>query len=347
MLAARAGREITVTAVSARERNKDRGLDLSGCRWHDDARGLADDADVDVVVELIGGSEGVALELVRAALAAGKSVVTANKALLAHHGTELAQLAEHAGVAIAYEASVAGGIPVIKAIREGLAANRILRVYGILNGTCNYILSTMRESGRNFEDVLAEAQELGYAEADPGFDIDGVDAAHKLAILTSVSFGCPVDFEGVYVEGIASIAATDFVFAKELGYRIKLLAVARRTVHGSEQRVHPCMVPIETPIARVDGVYNAVVAEGDNVDRTVFEGRGAGAGPTASAVIADIIDLCSGRTAPTFGVSWSRMQTLPRSGTRRSRSNPSCNGAGRQTSRCRWSSSPTTPWRRR
>ena len=313
MLAARAGGEIIVTAVSARDRNKDRGLDLSGCRWHDDARALADDADVDVVVELIGGSEGVALELVRAALGAGKSVVTANKALLAHHGTELARLAEHAGVAIAYEAAVAGGIPVIKAIREGLAANHILRVYGILNGTCNYILSTMRESGRNFEDVLAEAQELGYAEADPAFDIDGIDAAHKLAILTSVAFGCPVDFEGVYTEGIGSIAATDIVFAEELGYRIKLLAVARRTVHGIEQRVHPCMVPIETPIAHVDGVFNAVVAEGNNVDRTVYEGRGAGAGPTASAVVADIIDLCSGRTAPTFGVLCSRMQTLPRS----------------------------------
>jgi homoserine dehydrogenase len=313
LLAQRAGRGLELVAVSARHRSKDRGVDVSGARWHERAVALAQDPEVEVVVELIGGADGVAKELVEAALAAGKPVVTANKALMAHHGTALAAAAEGAGVALAFEAAVAGGIPIIKALREGLAANRISRLYGILNGTCNFILTAMTESGRDFAEVLAEAQALGYAEADPAFDVDGIDAAHKLAILTSVAFGCPVDLEGVYVEGISGVTAVDIEFAAELGYRIKLLATARLTPHGVEQRVHPSMVALNTPIAHVDGVFNAVVAEGDFVDRTVYEGRGAGQGPTASAVVADLIDIAAGRRAPAFGVPAAAMKAISRS----------------------------------
>lgn len=302
MLAQRCGRAIRLTAVSARHRKRDRGIDLAGLAWHDDALALARDPSVDVVVEVIGGSDGIAKSLVEAAIESGKHVVTANKALLAHHGTALARAAEAKGLAIAYEAAVAGGIPIIKTLREGLAANRINRVFGILNGTCNYILTTMRQTGREFADVLAEAQKLGYAEADPTFDVDGVDTAHKLAILTSVAFGCEVNFVGVHVEGIRHVSATDIAFAEELGYRIKLLGIARPTQHGIEQRVHACMVPIGTPIAHVEGVFNAVVTEGDFVGQTVVQGRGAGAGPTASAVVADLVDIARGRVTPTFGV---------------------------------------------
>ena len=311
LLAARAGRRIQLTAVSARHRGLDRGVDIAAVRWYDDAMALATDPEVEVVVELIGGADGIAKRLCDAALAQGKCVVTANKALVAEHGTALARAAEAAGVAIGFEAAVAGGIPIVKALREGLAGNKIGRVYGILNGTCNYILSEMRETGRNFDEVLAEAQALGYAEADPGLDVDGVDAAHKLAILTSVAFGCPVNFGAVHVEGIRRVAAIDITYAGELGYRVKLLAIARLTEHGVEQRVHPCMVSLDNPIAHVDGVFNAVVAEGDFVDRTVFEGRGAGAGPTASAVVADILDIACGRRAPTFGVPASELAALP------------------------------------
>jgi homoserine dehydrogenase len=314
MLAQRCGRAIRVVAVSARAQGKDRGIDLSDMSWHADAMALARDPEVEVVAELIGGAEGIAKALVEASIAAGKHVVTANKALLAHHGTALATAAEKAGVALAYEASVAGGIPIIKSLREGLAGNRIQRVYGILNGTCNYILTTMRQTGREFADVLAEAQSLGYAEADPSFDVDGVDAAHKLAILTSVAFGCEVNFAGVHVEGIRHVSATDIAFAEELGYRIKLLGLARPTDHGIEQRVHPCMVPLGTPIAHVEGVFNAVVTEGDYVGQSVAEGRGAGAGPTASAVLSDLIDIARGRVTPTFGVpaaSLSRQPSAP------------------------------------
>lgn len=314
LLAQRCGRAIRVTAVSARNQGRDRGIDLTGVTWHADARALAHDPEVEVVAELIGGADGVAKSLVEAAIGAGKQVVTANKALLAHHGTALARAAEAAGVAIAYEAAVAGGIPIIKSLREGLAGNRIQRVYGILNGTCNYILTTMRQTGREFADVLAEAQKLGYAEADPSFDVDGVDAAHKLAILTSVAFGCEVNFAGVHVEGIRHVSATDIAFAEELGYRIKLLGLARPTEHGIEQRVHPCMVPIGTPIAHVEGVFNAVVTEGDYVGQSVASGRGAGAGPTASAVVSDLIDIARGRVTPTFGVpaaALTRLQPSP------------------------------------
>ena len=311
LVASHAGRPIAVTAVSARDRARDRGVKLDGLRWYDDPISLATDPAVDVVVELIGGSDDPARPLVFAALQAGKPVVTANKALLARHGVALAEAAEAHGVTLAYEASVAGGIPIIKALREGLAANRIRRIAGILNGTCNFILTSMRERGREFADVLAEAQKLGYAEADPSFDIDGVDAAHKLAILTALAFGRPVDFAAVHIEGIRHVSALDITFARELGYRIKLLGIARRTEAGIESRVHPCMVPEDSPLARVDGVYNAVVAEGDFVGRVMLEGRGAGAGPTASAVVADLIDIARGRTAPIWGADVAHLSATP------------------------------------
>ncbi len=301
-IAARGGRAIRVVAVSARDRKRDRGVNLSGVAWHDSPIELAGRQDVDVVVELIGGSDGPAKKLIEAAIAASKHVVTANKALLALHGSVLAAAAERKGVTIAYEAAVAGGIPIIKTLREGLAGNAIQRVYGILNGTCNYILTTMRETGREFGAVLAEAQKLGYAEADPSFDIDGVDAAHKLAILTSLAFGCRVNFAGIHVEGIRNVSATDIAYATELGYRIKLLGIASLVNGAVEQRVHACMIPVGRPIAHIEGVFNAVVTEGDFVGQNMVEGRGAGAGPTASAVVADLMDLARGQALPAFGV---------------------------------------------
>ncbi|MBB4267652.1 homoserine dehydrogenase [Roseospira visakhapatnamensis] len=303
LITARCGRPVEITAVCARDRTRDRGCDLSGIAWFDDPVAMAREGGADVVVEVIGGTSGAARDTVEAALASGCSVVTANKALLAVHGLDLARAAEQAGAHLAYEAAVAGGIPIIKALREGLAGNRVRRIYGILNGTCNYILTTMQETGRGFDDVLGEAQRLGYAEADPSFDVDGVDAAHKLAILTSLAFGRPVDFPAVSIEGIRRVDAMDIAFADALGYRIKLLGVAEDTEHGVLQRVHPCLVPKGGSIASVDGVYNAVVMEGDHAGRSMLEGRGAGAGPTASAVVADIMDLTCGRTAPAFGVS--------------------------------------------
>lgn len=300
-IASHAGRPVDVVAVSARDRGKDRGVDLSRVDWAEDPMALAARDDVDVVCELIGGSEGVAKNLVEAAMGSGKSVVTANKALLAHHGSDLAGRAEAGGVTLAYEAAVAGGIPIIRALREGLVINEVSRVYGILNGTCNYILTAMRESGRAFDDVLAEAQELGYAEADPTFDVDGIDAAHKLALLSALAFGHAVDFGAVHTEGIRSVSALDIAYAEEFGYRIKLLGIAERTEEGVRQRVHPCMVAKHAPIAQVEGVFNAVMAEGDAVGTTLHYGRGAGAGPTASAVIGDVVDIASGRGAPVFG----------------------------------------------
>ncbi|MBV9735436.1 MAG: homoserine dehydrogenase [Acidisphaera sp.] len=311
IIAARAGRPVAVTAVSARDRTRDRGVSLAGLRWYDDPAALAADPAVDAVVELIGGADGAARALVLAAITAHKPVVTANKALLAVHGGALASAAEAAGVTLAFEAAVAGGIPVIKALREGLAGNRITRVSGILNGTCNYILTVMRERGREFAEVLAEAQKLGYAEADPSFDIDGIDAAHKLAILAALAFGRPVAFGDVHVEGIREVSALDIAYAGELGYRIKLLGIARAAEGGIETRVHPCMVPQSAPIARVDGVFNAVVAEGDHVGRVMLEGRGAGAGPTASAVVADLIDLARGRATPVWGAGSGALSNAP------------------------------------
>lgn len=302
LVARRAGRPIQVTAVSARDRTRNRDCDISGLEWYDDAAEMARDADCDLVVELIGGSDGVAKAVCEEAFAAGRHVVTANKALLAVHGTELARRAEAAGRALGYEAAVAGGIPIIKALREGLAGNEISSVQGILNGTCNYILSTMRDTGRSYEDVLDEAQRLGYAEADPSFDVDGIDAAHKLAILAALAFGREVDFDGVHVEGIGLISTTDIAYAEELGFRLKLLGIATATDNGVMQRVHPVLVPADASIANVEGVFNAVLTEGNSVGATMLEGRGAGGGPTASAVVGDVMDVACGRMAPVFGV---------------------------------------------
>ena len=307
LLALRGGRPLKVVAVSARSKAKKRDIDLTGLRWEKDPMALATAPDIDVVVELIGGSGGVARRLVQKALASGKHVVTANKALLALHGAELAAAAEKKQSILAFEAAVAGGIPIIKALREGLVGNRVKRLYGILNGTCNYILTTMRETGRDFDVVLAEAQAAGYAEADPTFDVDGIDAAHKLAVLTGTAFGTKVNFAGVHVEGIRRVTSMDIQFAQELGYRIKLLGLARETRHGIEQRVHPCMVSLDTPIAHIEGVFNAVVVEGDFVGTTMFQGRGAGQGPTASAVVADLVDVARGRHMPAFVVPADRL----------------------------------------
>jgi homoserine dehydrogenase len=311
LLTQRAGRRIIVAAVSARDRRRDRGTDLSAVRWYEDAAAMAADPEIDVVVELIGGADGIASQVLDTALEHGKHVVTANKALMAHDGTRLAAQAEKKGLILSFEAAVAGGIPVIKGLREGLAGNRLERVYGILNGTSNFILTTMRESGHEFAEVLAEAQKLGYAEADPSFDIDGIDAAHKLAILASLGFSRPADLDGVYAEGIRHVSRLDIDFAEELGYRIKLLGVARLTEEGLEQRVHPCMVPRGTPIAAVEGVYNAVVAEGDFVGRVMLQGRGAGAFPTASAVAADLVDIAAGRHPLPFGVPAAALRDIP------------------------------------
>jgi homoserine dehydrogenase len=307
IIAARAGRPIVVTAVSARNRSLDRGVSLEGLAWHDDPLAIATDENVDIVVELIGGSNGPAKALIERAIAAGRSVVTANKALIAIHGTELARAAEASGVTLAFEAAVAGGIPAIKALREGLAGNRISRIAGILNGTCNYILTTMREEGRDFAEVLADAQTLGYAEADPAFDIDGVDAAHKLAILAALAFGQPANFDAVHIEGIRRVSALDITFAEELGYRIKLLGIARRTADGVETRVHPAMVDKNALLASVEGVFNAVLIDGDFAGSVFLQGRGAGAGPTASAVVADLIDIARGNGIPVWGTAQSAL----------------------------------------
>ncbi|HEX8382745.1 MAG TPA: homoserine dehydrogenase [Sphingomonas sp.] len=298
LIARRAGRAIIVTSVSARDRHKDRGVDLARFAWEDDTSALAERSDVDVVVELIGGSDGPALALARGAFAAGKGLVTANKAMLAHHGIELAGLAERAGVALKFEAAVAGGVPVIKGLREGAAANRIAQVYGILNGTCNFILSRMETEGRDFYEVLAQAQAAGFAEADPSFDIDGVDAGHKLAILASIAFGTLPAFGDLALEGIRHVLGADIAEAAALGYRVRLLGMAEAGAAGLFQRVHPCLVPVSHPLAHVTGATNAVVAEGDFVGRLLFQGAGAGAGPTASAVVADLIDIARGVVGP-------------------------------------------------
>jgi len=310
-LSLRAGRAIEISAISARNKNADRGFDISPYVWHDDPLELVVNQDIDVVIELIGGSDGIAKDLTFAALENGKHVVTANKALIAHHGTAIAKLAEAAGVSFSYEAAVAGGIPIIKSLREGLAGNRLSRIYGILNGTCNYILTAMKDQGREFEDILAECQRLGYAESDPSFDIDGIDTAHKLAILASIGFGGKINFGAVHVEGIRHISAMDMQFAEELGFCIKLLGIASIQDGGLEQRVHPCMVPAGNPIANVSGSLNAVVADGDFVGTIVQEGAGAGAGPTASALMSDIIDIARKIRVPSFGVPAEQLKLLP------------------------------------
>ena len=300
-IAARTGQTIRVTAVSARDRGKPRGADLSGFAWFDDPVALAQSPDIDVFVELIGGEEGPARASVEAALAAGKNVVTANKALLARHGMALALLAEHNDATLAYEASVAGAIPVVKVLREGLAGNEVSRISGILNGTCNYILSRMELEGLSFDACLAEAQALGFAEAEPTFDIGGFDTAHKLAILAALAFGIAIDADAIQIEGIETISSADIKAAGELGYRIKLLGVAERTDHGIEQRVHPTMVPKSSPIAQVMGVTNAVMIDADAAATLTLVGPGAGGAATASAVVADLADIARGRRLPVFG----------------------------------------------
>lgn len=316
IIARRAGRPIEIVAVTARDRGKDRGVDLGPYRWTDDMGAMAQADDVDVVVELIGGSDGPALTLAREALGADKAFVTANKAMIAHHGLELARLAEANGLALKYEAAVAGGIPVIKGLREGAAANRIDRVYGILNGTCNYILSAMEKDGRDFADVLKDAQQKGFAEADPAFDIDGVDAAHKLAILASLSFGTQIDFDGVEIGGIRKILAADIAQARALGYRIRLIGLAEIDgVNGGSclfQRVHPYLIRTDHPLAHVTGPTNAVVAEGNFSGRLLFQGAGAGDRPTASSVVADLVDIARGETGPAFAMPGADLEKLPR-----------------------------------
>jgi homoserine dehydrogenase len=298
--AAALGRSIEVRAVSARDRGKDRGVSLEHYEWFDDAVKLAASPGIDVLVELIGGDEGIARDTVEAALAAGKHVVTANKALLAKHGVALATLAEQQGVELNFEAAVAGGIPVIKTLRESLAGNGVRRVYGILNGTCNYILSIMQDEGRPFAEVLKEAQDKGYAEADPTFDIGGFDAAHKLTLLTSLAFGTRVAFDEIHIEGIQSITDADIEAAHDLGYRIKLLGVAVMTESGIEQRVHPALVPKHSAIAEVSGVTNCVAIDADFVGTLLMVGPGAGANATASSVASDIIDIAIGGVMPPF-----------------------------------------------
>lgn len=300
-ISARIDGGLTITAVSARNADRDRGFPMDGIAFNQNPVDLASRVDVDLVVELIGGEDGPALDLIEAALANGKSVVTANKALLAKHGARLAAIAEANEVYLAGEASVAGGIPALKILREGLAANRVSRISGILNGTCNYILSTMEATGRDFDDVLGEAQELGYAEADPSFDVDGIDAAHKLALLAAIGFGQTPDFGSIDIAGIRSVSAIDISAAEQMGYAIRLLAIAEKHGDSVISTVQPTLVPLSSSLAKVDGPLNAVEIEGEPLGSVISIGPGAGAGATTSAVLADIIDVVTGRAAPFFG----------------------------------------------
>lgn len=319
LIARRAGRPIRITVVSARDRSRARGVDLAPYAWEDDMVILGERADVDVVVEMVGGADGPALALARTTIEAGKALVTANKAMIAHHGLELAAKAEEKHVALKFEAAVAGGIPVIKGLREGAAANEIKRVYGILNGTCNFILTVMEDTGRDFADVLTEAQAKGFAEADPAFDVEGIDAAHKLSILAAISFGSKLDFSAVEIAGITRLRAADIAQAASLGYVIRLIGMAEiEGLNGAKalfQRVQPYLVPVGHPLAHVDGATNAVVAEGDFSGRLLFQGAGAGDGPTASAVVADLIDIArssasGGEVGNAFSVPVGELEAL-------------------------------------
>ena len=312
LLQARTGRAVTISAISARDRSKDRGVSLKDYAWEDDPVALARRDDVDVFVELIGGDEGPAKAAVEAALATGKDVVTANKALLAMHGQALAEMAEAAGRQIRFEAAVAGGIPVIKALTEGLAANDITRVMGVMNGTCNYILTRMGTAGLTYEQAFAEADGLGYVEADPTLDVGGIDAGHKLTLLSAIAFGTRPDFGGIEIEGIDRVAIEDIRAAADMGYRIKLLGVAQRTGRGLEQRMQPCLVPDTSPLGQLQGGTNMVVIEGDAVGQIVLRGPGAGEGPTASAVMADVCDLARGLSLPVFGQPAKTLEAAPR-----------------------------------
>ena len=298
----RSGRKIKIVGVSAKDKSKNRGVDVSQYEWVDNPLNLAMRPDIDVVVELVGGDSGVVKDLIEATLKSKKHVVTANKSLLSKHGYDLAKMAESNNVSLNYEAAVAGGIPIIKSIREGFSGNKISNVYGILNGTCNYILTEMRQTGRDFGDVLKEAQDKGYAESNPTFDVDGIDAAHKLSILCALAFGVAPSFKNISVMGISHITSKDIQYAHELGYRIKLLGIGEVRNDMIEQSVEPCFVPIASALGGVEDVFNAVYTQGDFVDKSLLVGRGAGAGPTASAVVSDIVDIARGFYAPTFGV---------------------------------------------
>tara|TARA_B110000483_G_scaffold40699_1_gene50453 strand:+ start:445 stop:1734 length:1290 start_codon:yes stop_codon:yes gene_type:complete len=301
IISLRTGRDIVVTAVSARSHSKDRGVDLSGFAWEDDPVALAKRDDVDIFVELMGGHEGPAKDATEAAIAAGKNVVTANKAMLAVHGQSLALAAEAAGQVIRFEAAVAGGIPVVKALTEGLAGNKINRVLGVMNGSCNYILTRMENAGLSYAEVFAEANALGYLEADPNLDVGGIDAAHKLALLAAIAFGTEVDFDSVVLEGIGAVTIEDIHAAADMGYRVKLLGVAQMTGRGLEQRMTPCLVPASSPLGQLEGGTNMVILEGDDSGQIVLRGAGAGEGPTASAVMSDVLDLARGLRLKTFG----------------------------------------------
>ncbi|MCE0507230.1 MULTISPECIES: homoserine dehydrogenase [unclassified Roseivivax] len=301
LLATRTGRPIEIVAVSARNRDKDRGVRLSDYDWVDDPVALAKRDDVDVLVELMGGSDGPAKAATEAALAAGKDVVTANKAMLAHHGQRLASLAEENDAVLRFEAAVAGGIPVIKALTEGLSGNEITRVMGVMNGTCNYILTRMESAGLSYREAFDEAHDLGYLEADPELDVGGIDAGHKLALLASIAYGTQVAFSGVTMEGIGKVSIDDIRQAADMGYKIKLLGVARMTGRGLEQRMTPCLVPQTSPLGQLEGGTNMVVIEGDMVGQITLRGPGAGEGPTASAVMGDVMDIARGLRIPTFG----------------------------------------------
>ncbi len=301
LLEARTGRTIGITAVSARTKGRDRGVSLSGYAWENDPVALATRDDVDVFVELMGGEAGPAKDATEAALKAGKHVVTANKAMLAIHGQELAELAEAKGLVLRYEAAVAGGIPVIKTLTEGLAGNEITRVMGVMNGSCNYILTRMENSGKTYQEIFAEADGLGYLEADPQLDVGGIDAAHKLAIISSIAFGTKIDFDGIQIEGIERVSIEDIRAAADMGYKVKLLGVTQKTGRGLEQRMQPCLVPDTSPLGQLDGGTNMVVIDGDAVGQIVLRGAGAGEGPTASAVMSDVCDIARGWTGPVFG----------------------------------------------
>lgn len=301
LLRLRTGRDIVITAVCARDQSLDRGVDLSGYAWETDAVALAQRPDIDIFVELMGGSEGPALDATRAALAAGKDVINANKAMMALHGQELAETAEAAGLCLRFEAGIAGTIPAVKALTESLAGNQIERVMGVMNGTCNYILTRMQSAGLTYDAVFAEARDLGYLEADPTLDVGGIDAGHKLALLASIAFGTKVNFDGVHLDGIEKITIEDIRRSEDLGYKIKLLGVAQMTGRGLEQRMTPCLVPATSPIGQLENATNMVMIEGDASGRIVLQGAGAGEGPTASAVLSDVLDLARGLRLPTFG----------------------------------------------
>ncbi len=311
LISDRLGREVTISAVTARSKDKDRGVPLGDYEWADDAVALARRGDIDVFVELMGGAEGAAKEATEAAIANGKHVVTANKAMLALHGQALAEAAEAAGVALRYEAAVAGGIPCIKALTEGLAGNELTRVMGVMNGTCNYILTRMQSAGLSYADVFQEASDLGYLEADPTLDVGGIDAGHKLAILASIAFGTQVDFDAMEIEGIERVSIDDINQAADMGFRIKLLGVAQMTGRGLEQSMAPCLVPEHSPLGTLEGATNMVVLEGDASGQIVLRGAGAGEGPTASAVFSDIADIARGLVLPTFGKPASKLVSAP------------------------------------